>query len=170
MGDVWIQLTRGMKAVIDAEDYALVSQYKWRAIGSRKKKFYAETGRNRDRILMHRLILGLPQDVEGDHKDGDGLNNRRNNIREATRSQNNMNRRSWTGSYKGVLAVPAVWKAVINVGKRKLNLGTFAIEEDAARAYDEAALKYHGEFASLNFRPDTIPPLPSNAGMLAGLV
>ena len=159
MVDVWIPLTRGMMTVIDVEDYPLVSKYKWRVIGTKAKKFYAEAGRNRDRILMHRLILGITDRLEVDHKDGDGLNNRRKNIRPSTRSQNNMNRKSWTGRYKGVVAIAPQFQAFIRKDHRKIYLGLYKTAEEAAMAYDVAAREYHGEFASLNFPSGEAPSL-----------
>jgi hypothetical protein len=165
-----IPLTRGQFAIVDDADYGILRHLKWRTVGTETKGFYAETGRNRTRILMHRMLLKLPDDVETDHKDGNGLNNQRHNIRPSTRSQNNMNRRPWNGTYKGVRLFPAEYRAYINKTKRRIFLEAFSTVEEAALAYDIAAREHHGEFASLNFPPGSIPPLPSTAGISEGLL
>jgi hypothetical protein len=118
---------------------------------------------------MHRLILNAPKGLEVDHKDFNGLNNTRENIRLCTRSENQKNKKGYgTSIYLGVclhrtrntytkkngfvvnkMSSPR-YKAAINVDGKQRHIGSFKNEEDAARAYNEAALKYHGEFARLN--------------------
>lgn len=148
-----IRLTQGKVALVDDEDFAFVSRFRWRARRD-KKTWYAETGSGSKSIFMHAILLGLDADEEGDHRDGDGLNNRRNNIRKATRSQNCMNRNGWSKhGFKGVylVATNGRYGARIQVQKKMIQIGCFDTAEAAARAYDSAALKYHGEFARLNF-------------------
>lgn len=152
-----IQLTRGLVALIDDEDYELVSQYNWHARRG-NNTFYA-TVKNSIHIHMHRLILGLDKnDLEVDHIDGNGLNNQRSNLRKATSTQNKVNRpKVHIGSssqYKGVCwdKNRNKWQANITVDYKLKYLGRFNSEEEAARAYDKAASELHGEYSILNFK------------------
>jgi hypothetical protein len=160
----------GRVALVDDEDYELVMQRRWWVLESRRPSgsmagpyayFGTGSSRRRDRVFtfMHRLILpGVP---EIDHKDGDGLNNQRSNLRPATRTQNNANgpkRRTHAGRptssrFKGVSwnKHGRKWTAQIKDGDRMHYLGIFAEEIDAALAYDRAARDVFGEFARLNF-------------------
>ena len=161
-----IPLTLGQVALVDDEDYdALVAQGKWRAM---KRKsgcpYYAMNHVPKSEggyfsQCMHRFIMATPKDLETDHINGDGLDNRRANLRNATHTQNGANRhKRSTGTssqYKGVSYRPARWEANINWQREHRYLGSFASEEEAARAYDEAAREVHGEFACLNFPEDS---------------
>jgi hypothetical protein len=157
------KIAAGRVALVDDEDYELVMQYRWnvleRARNGRTHGPYAITdtgyGRTGRRgILMHKLLTGWPQT---DHRDHDGLNNQRSNLRPATNSQNHANERPGTGfasAYKGVSLGSRGhgWQARIRVGGgERLYLGIFKSEIDAARAYDAAARKHHAEYACLNF-------------------
>jgi hypothetical protein len=156
-----IKLTQGYVAIIDDEDYHLIKNYNWRVRISPKINIKYATattkiGKGEHKIIsMHRIILGLTDPlVFTDHKDHDGLNNRRNNLRTCTRSQNNQNRRPAKNSssqYLGVYKSKNKWTAVINANKKVTRLGSFEDEELAAKAYDKEALKQYGEFANLNF-------------------
>jgi hypothetical protein len=93
--------------------------------------------------------------INVDHEDHDGLNCRRSNLRVATGTQNNGNRRklilNTASRFKGVWKGKAKWRAVLALEKKMVYLGAHFIEEDAARAYDRAAIEYFGEFACINF-------------------
>ena len=147
-------------ALVDDEDYEFVSQFSWHNSWSphRCDGAYASAQAifddgSRGHIMMHRLITGWRR---VDHKDGNGLNNQRSNLREATQQQNMWNARNLKqrgGShYRGVTRRNNWWIAAIGLpdGKRKY-LGRFSSEEAAARAWDAAALATRGEFARLNF-------------------
>lgn len=150
-----IPLTKGYVAIVDDEDYPILSRYKWQ-VSLRETNIYAVTDINRKRIYMHRMIMGEPKGMTVDHRDGDGLNNRRSNLRIATRRQNVINRLrllpNRASKYRGVFRITKSpsWRAQIFVKGKSIYLGSFATEEAAALAYNAAALQYHGEFAVLN--------------------
>lgn len=157
---VEIPLTNGGVAFVDDEDEDLVRQYRsWWVLESpspHRSSFYARGSRPGDRRkpLMHKLLTGWPL---VDHINGNGLDNRRENLRPATRSQNGGNRRKAmlaTSRFKGVSRYPqdrTRWIANIGVEGQKLYLGIFADELNAALAYDMAARMHFGEYAALNF-------------------
>lgn len=147
-----IPLTQGKVAIVDNEDYELVSHYKWCAAKSNNGKvYYAVSNTLGPQTKMHILIMGK----KGiDHKSGDGLDNRRENLRIATISQNQANYASRGGasSHRGVhwRKDRQAWIARIKVSNKWIYLGYFKDEVEAAKAYNEGALKYFGEFATLN--------------------
>jgi hypothetical protein len=157
-----IPLTKGKVAIVDDADYERLRQYSWSA---RKPKgyWYAARWRRSNEppgsciILMHRFLLDAPAGVLVDHRDGDGLNNRRSNIRTATHSQNSHNRKMHvtnTSGFKGVVRNNKrgrPWLARIALNRRQMYIGVFDTPEEAARAYDRKAKELHGEFARLNF-------------------
>ncbi len=106
---------------------------------------------------MHQELVKVPDGMVVDHINHDGMDNRRANLRPATYSQNLYHRKNRSGAkyskYKGVSWKKhnRKWEARIGFEKKEIHLGYFRSEIDAARAYDRAAKKYHGEFASLNF-------------------
>lgn len=105
---------------------------------------------------MHRLIIGAEKGQLVDHRDLDGLNNQRSNLRVCGSAQNALNRVKQKGAFssqfKGVSKREGqdVWRAAINIAGRRIRLGNFKIEIEAARAYDKAAVEHHGEFANIN--------------------
>jgi hypothetical protein len=104
---------------------------------------------------MHRLILGAPDDMHVDHVNGNGLDNRRNNIRIASRAENMANRKKHKNNTSGFMGVwqaaSGRWRARLWHNNKRHNLGTYDTREEAAHAYDAMARKLHGEFATLNF-------------------
>lgn len=134
--------------VIDQHDYLRFSNTKWYLAG----KGYVKSREG----YLHRLIIGASAGEEVDHINGDKLDNRRCNLRLATSNQNKWNRGKQNGRYssrfKGVSwhSASQTWRAQIKVRRKLISLGYHVSEIDAARAYNDGALKYHGEFASLN--------------------
>jgi hypothetical protein len=153
----YVTLTKGYEAVIDAADVHLVEGRNWTAdISSRTVYAYSTdlTGPKRRKVYMHRLLKGEPLGLQVDHKDSDGLNNRQDNLREATHSQNCHNSRlpvHNTSGYKGVCwhKQRGKWLASININGRKKSLGLFKTAEDAYDAYCKASDNLRGEFSRL---------------------
>lgn len=152
-----IPLTKGLFAVVDAEDYRRLARCQWFAENG-QKTYYAVRKQNGKSIKMHREILNTPEHLFVDHIDHNGLNNQKKNLRLATFSQNCQNRRhsklkTSTSKYKGVHwhKDQKKWAAQITANKKSHHLGYFSSETTAAHTYDLAAKKYHGRFASLNF-------------------
>ncbi len=154
----FIPLTKGKIAVVDVEDYEHLKQYKWYATCS-DGRYYAYRSFNRTCMSMHRYIMNAPKDKVVDHKDGNGLNNRRSNLRICAIRENvhNCRGRYKTSKYKGVHWNKKVsrWVSSITEKGRYKFLGHFDNEADAAKVYDKAAKRSFGEFAYLNF-PDEI--------------
>jgi hypothetical protein len=155
-----IVLAGGQIAVVDDEDFDVVSQYSWHLAAGR---YAASDDRNFARtsgeyLYMHVLVArlaGLDTSRKVDHRDNNGLNNRRSNLRWATHSQNLANRgpqRNNTSGFKGVTWVGSKrrWMAQIKVNQKRIGLGYFVIKEDAARAYNRAAKQHFGAYAYQN--------------------
>lgn len=157
-----IKLTQGQFALVDDRDYEWLSQWKWYA---RKtySSFYAarmasvKENIGKKMIHMHREILGISNlpNIIPDHIDNNGLNNQRHNLRIAGFSENMANRRSFKNSTSKYLGVSwykesKKWRTTIQKNKKFKHIGLFNNETDAALAYNNAALKIHGQFAKLN--------------------
>ncbi len=155
-----ISLTRGLVALVDEADYdRIVAMGSWSADPSgrtyyARKGIYVPATKKSTPLLMHNFITGW---TTVDHKNGDGLDNGRANLRKATHAQNMANKRLYrnnTSGFKGVMRNTEKgkpWRAVIKIDKRSRRLGNYETPEEAARAYDEAALRLFGEFARPNF-------------------
>ena len=155
-----IPLTRGRVAIVDEEDYKRLSAYKWRANG--QEYTYALTAISVDgkqkSVPMHRMIMGVEyasHSVYVDHRNGDTLDNRKDNLRLCNNHENqgNSKPRGGVSKYRGVCwnRTRQKWQANIKVYYRQKHLGHFDDEEDAARAYDRAARQHFGDFARCNF-------------------
>ena len=148
-----IPLTRGHFAIVDTDDLpAVMAAGKWQ-VNQCDGRLYAAHATNQGNIRLHTFLTGWPL---VDHINGDGLDNRRTNLRAVTPSQNGANISSPshnTSGYKGVSFYRRTgrWRAYITVDQVNRHLGYFATSADAARAYDAAASTTWGEFARLNF-------------------
>jgi hypothetical protein len=156
-----LPLTKGKFAVVDDEDYDWLNQWKWSytransgTSGGYAIRSVTKNGKGKI-ILMHRFILNAPPHLQVDHADGDGLNNRRSNIRLATASQQmaNRNRPKNSRPFRGVRWVEEKkrWRAEITANSKVRHIGYFDDPILAALAYDEKAIESFGEFARPNF-------------------
>ncbi len=151
-----IPLTKGKFALVDNEDYESLMQRKWHI----NNWGYAVStitlpNKERKKLYMHRVVNKTPAGLETDHINRNALDNQKHNLRSATRTQNECNKPAKlnkSSKYKGVgwMKIDNKWRAHIKIGKSRKYLGYFENEIDAAKAYNEAAIKLHGEFACLN--------------------
>lgn len=159
-----IELTRGRSAIVDDGDLETLQRFTWQAAFD-GRYWYAVSSYLRDgrfgKYRMHRLIVGAGKDQFVDHINGDGLDNRRVNLRVCSRAENSRNRKpSWfRRAPKGVAwhAKTRKWQARINFDRRQIHLGYFHTPEEAAAVYDAASLRLFGKFAAPN-NTDLRPP------------
>lgn len=160
---VFVPLSKNRVAIIDAEDAERVFLHKWSCFTNKSGAVYAQTSPKKvhrtpgqpKMVFLHRYIMEAPHGMQVDHVNGNTLDCRRQNMRLATAAENcrNRGRRSIgsTSPYKGAYLLNGKWAARIGSAGKVIFLGYFKSAEDAALAYDRAALELHGEFARLNF-------------------
>lgn len=153
-----IPLTKGLFALVDAEDFDYLNQWKWHTSYygyANRRKHIKSTRKNQkfEMIKMHRLITGAKPGQYVDHINGDKLDNRKCNLRICTNAQNSANqqiRASNTSGYKGVIRAGKKWAAQIKINYQQHYLGSYPTKEEAARVYNEKAKEAWGEYAKLN--------------------
>lgn len=151
-----IELTKGQYTLVDDDLYDYLNQWSWNAT-LQNGTWYArrtDVGPARKQIKMHRLITNAPDGMFVDHINGNGLDNRRSNLRICTREENGRNRKLYINSTTGFKGVQfrgeKKYRARVSFDGRRIHLGYFETAIDAAKAYNAAAIKYHGDFARLN--------------------
>jgi hypothetical protein len=153
---IQIPLTQGKHALVDYDDLHLVANHKWHIKCERRRTCYALRQAGKHKVSMHRTIMQCLEGFEIDHRNGDGLDNRRSNLRVCTHIENSHNRRpnkNGTSRYKGVSwrTKEKKWGVQITLNRRRSFLGYYKSEVKAAKAYDDDAKKYFGDFVWLNF-------------------
>jgi len=152
-----IGLTCSKVAIVDDDTFDYLNQWKWQYDGHGYASRRETIGYKKSKtVLMHREIIGTPKGMETDHINGNGLDNRKSNLRICTTSQNGMNRDKQlnnTSGYKGVRFDKrgGKWQAYIRFDHKFVHLGLFIDAKEAAKAYDIAALRLFGKFAKTNF-------------------
>ncbi len=158
----YIPLTRGLHAIVDAEDYEWLSRYKWQVQPSANHQtWYAKRGYRGRLILMHREIMKAPRGMFVDHINGNGLDNRRCNLRLCTPRQNSCNKSKQRNARHRFVGVRpcgrSTYEIIVDHKGKRYREGTFTDEVEAAKARDRLALQLHGEYARLNFPPEHPP-------------
>lgn len=143
-------LTNGMISLVDDEDFGMINKFRWYVDSSG----YAVKTINKDRDRMHRIIMEKPVGLIIDHINGNKLDNRKENLRLCSNKENIRNspiKKHNKSGYKGVtLFQGKYWRATICVDRKQISLGCHKTKEDAALAYNNGAILYHGKFANLN--------------------
>jgi len=155
-----INISRGATTIVDDEDFDLLNSYNWSSIPKDNTDYVVRKGRRRTceprTVQMHRQIMGYPVGVQIDHINGNGLDNRKSNLRIASVQTNSFNRAKprvlCTSRYKGVLQRKGkvIWESRVKYNDKAIHLGSFTSEEDAAAAYNYGALLMYGEYARFN--------------------
>lgn len=154
-----IILSNGKRTLVDDSDYEELNKFKWSCVGVG----YVQRGSCSSAVLMHRQILQAPRGIEVDHVNRDPLDNRRCNLRLATRRQNECNKglkSTNTSGYKGVKyhKREKKWRAEIRLNGRTVHIGSYKTPREAAIAYNNMAFKINGEFAYLNIIEHALLP------------
>lgn len=148
-----IPLTQGKYALVDEKDYKYLCQWKWFCDNGYavRQKYVGGKRYKQKKIHIHRVILKTPNGMDTDHINGNRSDNRKSNLRIASRSQNCINKNRSKGS-RGICfnQLSKKWKAYIRVNGKNTHLGYFKTKTLAQNAYDESALKHYGQFAVLN--------------------
>jgi len=147
-----------IEVLIDVEDYNKIKNYRWYAhLDKRTNSFYVRTHIERIILLsLHRVILNLTNPkIKGDHKDHNTLDNRKQNLRVCTQSENLRNQKLHKNNKSGYKGIRwrnknKKWEAYIGLNHKYTHLGSYKNKLDAVLAYNQAAIKYYGEFARLN--------------------
>lgn len=151
---VQVPISRGYFVTIDKDDYERVTQWKWTALPT-KWTVYARRGVKRNgkqySLYLHRFIMGEPEGLEVDHRDCNGLNNSKKNLRVSDDTQQNCNQRIHRKSFSGIKGVgwnkaAGKWQAYIGLNKKFIHLGLFKTKEEAAAARRTAATILHKDF------------------------
>lgn len=145
-----IKLGKEKVALVDDSDFEELSKHAWHFNGLYATRHQVKDGK-RNTVYMHRVIMDAPKDRQVDHKDGNGLDNRRENLRLATMTQQRMNQgiqSNNTSGFRGVAwdRTTRGWKAKIHVHRKGIYLGQFSTPQEAAIAYEAAAKRIFGEF------------------------
>lgn len=151
-----IPLTKGKVAIVDDGDFERVNRLKWHLHAGGYAGCKDWSGGNRTYVYMHRLILNAPRGTEVDHINGNKLDNRRSNLRMATRKENSRNGKGMPArksQYKGISFYDNAYHVRVMLDGKQMNFGRYKSEHLAAKVYDYAALGLHREFSRLNF-PD----------------
>lgn len=154
-----LYLRHGGHCIVDEKDYDFLNQWSWTESKGKRtsyviRSFYSKVTKKSKTIMMHRIILGLTtKDFVADHINKNGLDNRRENLRAISYSNNSVTKnvyRNKSSNYRGVFLVNGKFISQIRLNGKQIYLGSFISELTAAEAYNKAAIKYHGEFANLN--------------------
>jgi len=149
-----IQITQGKSVLVDNEDFEFLSKYKWHYLKSGNEVAVTHLNKKK-KVYMHRLLLNPPKNKLVDHINGNGLDNRRFNLRICTQKENVRNHKIFSTNTSGYTGVhwakdKKKWQSRIRVNYKRISLGYFKNIIKAAQAYNEAAKEYFGEFARLN--------------------
>lgn len=157
MTSIYLPIGSGKQVLVDVEDTHFVTARNWSYMITKGRE-YAFTKIDGKTTYLHRMIMGFPVELEVDHRNGDGLDNRRSNLRTATHAQNLANQRLQTSSasgYKGVnfdrRKKSKPWYARTKFMGKKVWIGVFATAEEAAKAYDLKVRELYGDYANTNF-------------------